>query len=190
MVVAVRLAGGPAPSTGNAEIKDLHERRPVGPQSEKQVGRLEVAVHDADRMGFRHGVHGLHQAVDRFFHRQHATRLERLAQVRAAEVFHDHVRKPVIHGSNVHDPHHVRAPKPDQRARLPKKPIDGFGIAERAVSQKLDGHRLPQLHVAGGDNDPHSACAENGLDDEPASDELSRLRNALHARRARRTLGR
>jgi hypothetical protein len=63
----------------------------------------------------------------------------------------------------------------DCRARLARKARDDIGIIDRARQQQLDRYAFLQLDVHRGNDDAHSACAEQVLDAVLASQDFTWL---------------
>jgi hypothetical protein len=61
---------------GDPEIEHLHQRRSVGTPGQEQVARLDVAVHDAERMRLGERLASLEHVVDDLPWRQRAATSE------------------------------------------------------------------------------------------------------------------
>ena len=87
---------------------------PSGRDGQKQFGRLDVAVHDAERMRFGERLARLDHQVDREAWLELAALGEQLADVLALQELHHHVRLAVFERADVGDPRDVLALEPDR----------------------------------------------------------------------------
>ena len=128
------------------------------------VGRLEIAMHDADPVSLHHRVAYLEQVIDGFGDRERATRLELVGEIATFQEFHHEVGRPVRQGIHVEHAHHVRASQMRCRARLALETRDGVLAGHQIGQQHLDGDALAEPHVPRFVDDAHPARAD-GLDD-------------------------
>ena len=78
---------------GDAEVEHLDAGRAVGARGEEEVGGLEVAVDDAERVRLGERLAGLQHVVDGLGRGEVAALLERPREVAALEVLHHDVRR-------------------------------------------------------------------------------------------------
>jgi hypothetical protein len=157
----------------DAEVSHLHLPR----GSEEDVGRLEVAVHDATPV---HGVErSEHRARDvlgdegRERHRSFALRQTVLERPCGHEL-HDE-QGPV--GDVVEDPHHVRmleARGDPGFAGEAREGVASLGPAARA--EHLHGHVAGGEDIVRGEHATRASCAERAQDSVATEEQLARLR--------------
>ena len=150
--------GGRPRDLRDAEVEHLDGELPVGPTDAEEVRRLEVAVHDAERVRLGDGLARLQHELGGLLHRQRAALARaRPTRSRPCEVLHDHVRSAVVERAHVDDARHVLALDLHRRARLALEAGDGVAVLQHLGQQELDRHPLVELQVMGGDDDAHAA---------------------------------
>ncbi len=117
---------------------------------------------DAESMCFGEAFAGLENDVDRIFEGERSGVTKALRERLAAQVFHDEVGLSVFERTHVHQARDVLAPQTDRDARLASKARDG--VASGPGRQELQRDALAELEVQRGDDDAHSAAADDALD--------------------------
>ena len=135
----------------------------VGPAHDEQVRRLQIAVHDPERVRLGQRLARLQHEIDGLLERQRATQPHPLGEVVTLEELHHHVRRAGIERTDVDHPRDVLARDLDGRARLAREALDRLGVAQRLREKELDRHLLVELQMKGGDDDAHPAGAEHAL---------------------------
>ena len=142
---------------------------------DKEVRRLDVAMHDAAPVRFFEGAARVEDAAHGRRHGERAHDPEHLRQVCADEPLHRDVRRAVVEGPDVEHAHRVLALERRRRLSLPQKARARAGARERNLVHQLDGHAFAELVVQRRENDAHAAFAEEPLDAVLASDDVAAL---------------
>ena len=145
---------------GDAEVEHLDEVVVGAVRLEVDVGRLEIAVDDAERVGLdqraAHGARDREHALPR----QRPAGAEPLVQALAAQQLHHDVERAVGRLAELVRGDRVRIAQPGQRGAFAAKPRDDAGIAgelgvqhlERELVAGLDVRRtIDRAETAGGD---------------------------------------
>ena len=133
---------------GDAEIEDLEQGRAVVPLRQEQVRRLEITMHDSERVRPRQTARHLPEPLDHLDGPRRYAERQRV-EVGSVEHLHDEERHPaeLVGDARVGDPHDVIAPDSPRRARLGPEAIDGvLGEAERRRDD-LEREPLPRVLV-------------------------------------------
>ena len=179
------LRAGALHRLGDADVEDLHHPRAVRPAGEEHVGRLDVAVDDAERVRLGDARARLAEVVDGVGHREDPARLHELRQVLALEHLHDDVRRAGGEIGDVEHPHHVVALDAVGALGLEHEAVDGLVVGGGGRPEELDGDRVVEEEVAGGHDDAHAAGSEAALDEVLAGDDLADDRKPRLVRRLR-----
>ena len=139
---------------GEAEVEDLD--RAIGTNFD--VGRLQIAVHDALLVRVLHGLGDLPGDVERVAERQRA-RLEQVCQRAPFDEFHHQGRDAVAVFEPV-DVRDVRMVEQRQRVRFTREPGDAFGVTGDRRGQDFDGDLTIQGTVECGVDFAHPARTE------------------------------
>jgi hypothetical protein len=157
---------------GQAEVDDLDEVGVAGAGDEQDVLRLEVAVHDAHRVGFGEGVADLRGDAEDAGPGQAAVLADDRREVVAAEVLHHEVGQaapvPVVehlHGVDVHQLGGGLGLAPEAREHL-------LALAEGAV-EDLHGDGLADGDVLGTVDGAHAAAADQRDEAVAVGDDLA-----------------
>jgi hypothetical protein len=145
------------------EVEDLEQHAAVGARRQEQVGRLDVAVHDAERVRLGERLAGLDHQVDREARLQPALLGDQLADVLALEELHHEVRLAVAEPPDVDDPGDVLALELGGGLSLPDEPGDGLIGDRDVVAQHLDRDLLVEPEVPGLDDQAHPAAPDHGV---------------------------
>ena len=169
-----RRPASPPPSRGRVEPRRRRPRgrcrsRPASPSSrprrrrrrggrEQHVLGLDVAVHDALRVGVGQRRRQVARQPRQVVEGQRPARVEALAQRRALDALHDHVQ-PARLLEGVVDGDDVRVDEARQRPRLRQQPRRRLRRLRRLAAgreqvqrQALDRHRAVEQRVAGGEH--------------------------------------
>ncbi len=168
----------------DAEVENLHHLGPVAPLAADEVGGLQVAVNDAQRVRFRQAGAHLHQQVDRAQGVDGATpdfHVERLP----FDVLHGQVGLATGGAAEVEDPHHVRALELTDQLGLALEAGPHVGVGGELGAQQLERDRALQVNVVGAVHLAHAAGGQVGLDAEALVDGGARLEQRLLDRIAR-----
>ena len=158
---------------GDAEVENLDQRRSIGAGGEEEVGGLEVAVDDAERMRLGQRLARLQDVPHGLRDRQPLASVEHSGQRLPVEVLHDHEGDTLPGAPHVHDPDPVLALDPRRRPRLPQESLEHLPV-EHVPQHDLDGHPLGQLPVVRGQHKPHATPPEDLLDEVLVGDEGAR----------------
>src|SRR5262249_31892321 len=144
---------------------------------EEQVGRLEVAVHDAKRMGLGDGDARLHHVVGGGGDRQRSVG-DHHREVATLEQLHDDVRRAVLELADVGHLADVLAAQPRTRAGLTEEALDDLGVPGQRVVNDLERDLLLELQVGRHRDHAHTAAAEDSIDPELAANDRADLYHA------------
>ncbi len=148
-----------AEDLGDAEVEHLDDLHAVDPR-EEDVGRLEVAVDDARRVGAIDAAGHLPEHVRHLRRGEPTPALQALLQALALEQLHRHEGEPPVRPV-VEDLHHVRAAELRRRPRLELEAAEQLPRV-RPVGRvdQLDRDGGAQRHVIGEPHLPHGPRAE------------------------------
>ena len=127
------------------------------------VGRLDVAVHDALGMRVVQRHRGLPQDAEHAFGVERRRLAQHLVQRRPIHVFHGDVGQValLLHIVNGHD---SRMREHARRSRLAEQPlahaVDLLGLAIVPEMDRLDGHRTADIGIDGMVHHAHGAAAQ------------------------------
>jgi hypothetical protein len=138
---------------------------------------------DAERVGFGDGVARLQDVVGDFIVRQRASSRENLREVGALEVLHDDVGDSAVERRHVEHAGDVLALELHRRARLAQESLDAVFAVHGLGAHQLDGDRLAEGDVGGGDDVAHPPLAEDTLDAVFARENVTHLHFAHQPRR-------
>jgi hypothetical protein len=166
---------------GQAEIGDAHPTV----LSTEDVGRLDVAMHQAARVRRRQAARGLEVRRDhRLPGRIRGTAAPRVERLPVDELHgHEHVARVLADVVNLH---HVGVRELAERTRLAHQALAGAPFALRGAEQ-LQRHAPIELRVVGREDLPHATAAEQ-REDQVAAHRSAATEGA--GRRARRFTGR
>ena len=152
----LRVAGGGG-ELGQAEVDQLRRLAVLGVGREQDVGRLEIAMHDAG--GVRR-VEAPAQPLrdgERALDRQRPA-LDEVGERLAAHVLHDDERR--IADDEIEEARHVRVLDGGDRLRLVLEALAELGVGEQLRLEQLDGHAHADGDVLGDEDLAHAARAE------------------------------
>jgi hypothetical protein len=112
------------------EVEDFDRELPVRTPHAEQVCRLEVAVHDSERVRVGDGDTSLKDEIDGLFDGKGPTLFDPGVEIPALEVLHHHVRRAVGERAHVGHASDVLALDLYGGARLTSEPGDRLGVAE------------------------------------------------------------
>ena len=144
-----------------SEVGDLRDdgTTGIGSLGQENVGGLDVAVDDADRMHLlespRHGTRELGSLA----RRQPAGR-ETLLERSPGDPLHDEIRH-AVDLTRCMDRDHVRMAEPGQHQRLPFGPLAGRVGERRPGQQHLDGHEPTEHGISAAIDHSHPAAADS-----------------------------
>jgi len=115
----------------DAEVEDLDRRNPVGASDEKNVGGLQIAMNDSDRVRLGNRVAGLDDDVDHLGGRKRAASTEDPREILAYEQLHDHIGRTVLEVTYVVHASNMVTEKRGGSARLPLETHHCGRIAHR-----------------------------------------------------------
>ncbi|EYF02008.1 Hypothetical protein CAP_7626 [Chondromyces apiculatus DSM 436] len=159
----VRVGGG-GEELRDAEVEDLDARGAVVAAGEEEVRRLEVAVDDAEGMGFGHGVASLQDVVGDVGGGDGAALAGEAAQIAAFEVLHDDVRDAGFEAADVVHLGDVLALELHDGAGFAEEALDSDGVLALGVVHQLEGAHFVEVEVGGGDDGAHAADAKHVVD--------------------------
>ncbi len=151
---------------GNAEIEHFDAMRSILRRGQKKVRRLDVPVDDACRVRLGQCLAGLkyekdgHLDVDGYGARFALERCE----VDTVQQFHGDVGGAGFEPADIEYLGNVFASQANGGACFQKKTLDGFGVTELFGMHEFNGVFFMQIEVQGGDDQAHTALAENLLD--------------------------
>jgi hypothetical protein len=160
----------PPTAAGDAEVGQ-HERA-VGP--EQEVARLDVAVHDALRVGGGERVGRLRHEVHRVDRGQPAVPAERHRQGLALDVLHDQERALGV-AAVVVDRDHAGVAQARHRPRLEQEPALEVGLVEQRGEHELHRHGAAEHGVGRPPDRAHAAGADALVQAVPAGQDPSSL---------------
>lgn len=102
----------------DAEVEQLEQRAAVGSRGQEQIRRLQIAMHDAGRVGLGQRLARLQHIGDGLRYRQRAALLDDALQVAPRQVLHHDVGQTLFQVSYVVDLRHVVAAESCGNARL------------------------------------------------------------------------
>jgi hypothetical protein len=153
-----RLFGGA--QLGDAEVHDLDDLLPVRRALHEHVFRLQIAVHDAARMGGPERATDLHGDGDAALGREGALALELVRQVVPLEVLHGQKEAAVLQAAEVEDIEHVRVLDARGADRFLLEAEDDVRLRRILRSEDLERHLLFDGFVLGQVHLTHAAFAE------------------------------
>ena len=145
---------------------------PVGRLGEEEIARLQVAVDDAERVGFCDGLAGLQEQIDRLRDRKLSALEDHAGEVPAAQALHDHERRAVDRVDAVHG-RHVLVVDAGSGACFALEAGDDVGLVAQSRQEELDGDEPVQLRIVGGEDATHAAFAEAAGDLVLAQDDVA-----------------
>jgi hypothetical protein len=157
---------------GDAEVEHLDDLASVGRGREKQVGRLEIAVHDARAVRVRDGLEGLQREVDGPVDGEEADASEQALEVLALEQLHDDVGLATLERADVHDARDVLALEAGDGAGLAHEALDGLLVPEQVRGEHLHRHVEMEERVVGGNDRAHRTLTEDAFDAVLAVDQV------------------
>ena len=122
----------------------------------------------------------LEQVLGGLFQRQRPSLLEDRAQIRAAQILHDDVRRAAFERADVDHAHAVLALDLHRRARLALEARDHVAAGKRLRQEELDRDRLVELKMLRQNHDSGAALTENPIHSELAPDHCSWLNRSGH----------
>ena len=128
---------------------------------DKQVGGLDVAMHDAQLVSSCQSLGRLPDRFARIDHRHRALGLDELLQVLALDILHRQVMR-AVDLTGVESLDNVRVLQRPDGQHLAFKPGQGIGPGEDVLRQDLQSHQLAELGMPRLIDDPHSALAQLG----------------------------
>ena len=147
-----------------AEVQHLHEVVIVVLPEQHDVGRLQVAVDDPERVRLAQRTADLLRNVDHAFLRQRAVRLDRLGERPAVEKLHGDEEDPVVGAAVVVQGDGVRVRQLGGDARFQEEALVEVRVAIVAGAQDLQRHHPIQRRLQCLVNPAHPAMTD-GLDD-------------------------
>jgi hypothetical protein len=165
------------------EVEHLHDRSPARLLGQKKVLRLQVAMHDAKRVGLHHGLAGLEQVPDCILDWQRAVLLELRREVMALQVLHDHEGRSVLEPAHVDDSGHVLAVDLGRSPGFAGEALHDLGHRPRVGEQALDRDALVEVDVARRNDDAHTPGTQHLLDPIFAGENIAfaQARRRLHS---------
>jgi hypothetical protein len=157
------LAGGREPGVGADDLGEPEVRQVGVLPGEQHVGRLDVAVHEPDRMG------GVERRAELQTDRCHALRgqppvaRQQALQVGALHVAHDEVEVAALFARRVHRDH-VRMVDRRGHARLALEALAEAGVARSLGRDQLDRDGAAERKLRRAVHDAHAAAAGDRLD--------------------------
>ena len=172
------LALGRSLADGQPEVRDAGAAAPV----DHDVGRLQVAVHDALVVHGRESGAQVARELERLVRRQPADARQERREILAVHVLHRDEVPPVdLH--HVVEPAHVRVRDLAPDAHLGEQPLQEHGIVGHAAPKELERDWLTELDVLCPVDFAHAAPAERRDDPIAAGEQSSRREDQFVAGR-------
>jgi hypothetical protein len=142
-------------ASSRAHVENLHHAA----GAHEQVGRLDVAVHDAHRVGIFQPLGRLEDVVHRLRDRQRAVLFDQRRQVAAIdELHHQKMRATTLVGVEGGDD--VRVDQPGGGLGLAMEPLDRVGRADGGGRKHLQGHEPMHAAMLGLEHHAHAPLAK------------------------------
>jgi hypothetical protein len=152
---------------GHPEVEHLHPSQIAA--REEEVGRLDVAVHDAAAVGLGERVGHLPRQAEHVVERQ-GPPLQALVQILALEPLHGEERAALGGEAVAEVAHDAGVVELGEDPRLALEPAR---VIERELPEQLDGRWAPALAVEAAIDGAHGPDAGDALDDESSCDDVA-----------------
>ncbi len=149
-----------AKALDQAEIEQLGHVINAAAFASDDIARLDIAMDEADGVGFAESAGNLAQKRNRSFGRQRPRLIDQLLQAQAGKVFHHVIEGAIFGVAVVEDFNGIPVRERSHHAHFAFETKQGFGVAGAVGTNHLDGAGPPEQNVLTQVDLTHAARAE------------------------------